>query len=244
MHRAFHRLAVAAALATGLAAFAASSAAVAQGNSPGANPPGVIDPPGSGPRAPNPHENNPQLNPHGNANPHWVEPPPEARGRRGGPTRSLDFLFGALKVAPDDDSAKTIENRIWAAWLASGSDTVNLLMNRAKSAVESNDLDLAIRLLDSVIELKPKYIEAWNRRATVFFLKKDYGNSLRDLRKVLAMEPRHFGALTGLGMILQDIGDEKHALDAYRKAVEVYPRLKGMDDKIKTLKEKVEGRDT
>jgi Tfp pilus assembly protein PilF len=66
---------------------------------------------------------------------------------------------------------------------------------------------------------------------------------MADIAKVLAREPRHFGALSGLGLIMQDIGDDKHALDAYRKAVDVYPRLKGMDEKIKTLKEKVEGRD-
>lgn len=196
----------------------------------------------SNPHGPNPPQGrSPHTTPR--ANPHWVEPSPDALRRRGGPTRSLDFLFGALKVAPDDESAKTIEDRIWAQWLASGSDTVNLLMNRAKSAVEGNDLDLAIRLLDAVTEIRPQYVEAWNRRATVFFLKKDYGSALVDLRKVLSLEPRHFGALAGLGMILQDIGDEKHALDAYRRAVEVHPRLKGMDEKIKGLTEKVDGRD-
>jgi tetratricopeptide (TPR) repeat protein len=189
--------------------------------------------------------------PHGQApdvlprdNPHWVEPPPDAlRGRRGGAVRSLDFLFGALKAAPDDESAKTIEDRIWAQWLVSGSDTVNLLMSRAKSAIDSNDLDLAIRLLDAVTEIRPQYAEAWNRRATVFFLKKDYPSALVDLRKTLSLEPRHFAALAGLGLILQDIGDEKHALEAFRRAAEIYPRLKGMDDKIKSLAEKVEGRD-
>jgi tetratricopeptide (TPR) repeat protein len=194
------------------------------------------------PHGPNPHGSGPQINPH--ANPHWIEPPPDLlRGRRAGPTRSLDFLFGALKVAPDDDSAKTIEDRIWAQWLASGSDTANLLMTRAKVAVEASELDLAVRLLDAVIELRPKYVEAWNRRATVFFLKKDYGSALVDLRKVLSLEPRHFGALAGLGMILQDIGNDKDALEAYRRAVAVYPRLKGMDERIKSLAEKVEGRD-
>jgi tetratricopeptide (TPR) repeat protein len=196
-----------------------------------------------------PHRNVPRgdapgANPHApRGNPHWVEPSPDAR-RRAGPNRSLDFLFGALKAAPDDDSAKSIEDRIWARWLASGSDTVTLLMSRAKAAVESNDLDLAVRLLDAVVELRPKYVEAWNRRATVFFLKKDYASALADMRKVLALEPRHFGALAGLGMIMQEIGDDRHALEAYRRAAELYPRLKGMDDKIKSLSEKVEGRKT
>lgn len=235
MHGRSLKLVLAATLAAGLGLMGLSSVGLAQTNPHGLNPHGDI--PQFDPHGPNPH-----LNPH--ANPHWVEPVPEPRGRRAGPTRSLDFLFGALKAAPDEDSAKTIENRIWAKWLASGSDTVNLLMNRTKAAVEANDLDLAIRLLDAVIELRPKYVEAWNRRATVFFLKKDYASSLSDLRKVLSLEPRHFGALVGLGMIMQDIGDDKHALEAYRRAVEVYPRLKGMNEKIKSLSEKVEGRDT
>lgn len=224
-----------------LAVLAAPAVGLAQGSPPAPSPHGS-GPHGSNPHGPNLRGDTPPANPH--TNPHWVEPSAELRrGFRAGPTRSLDFLFGALKVAPDDDSAKTIEDRIWAQWLASGSDTANLLMMRAKAAVESKDLDLAIRLLDAVIELRPKYVEARNRRATVFFLKKDYGSALVDLRKVLSLEPRHFGALAGLGMILQDIGDEKHALEAYRRAVEVYPRLKGMDERIKSLTEKVDGRD-
>jgi tetratricopeptide (TPR) repeat protein len=117
------------------------------------------------------------------------------------------------------------------------------LMSRAKKAIDDNNYDLALRLLDAVIEIKPEYTEAWNRRATVYFLKKDYGNSLADLGKVLTREPRHFGALSGLGLIMQDIGDDKRALDAYRKALDVYPRLKGVSDKVKSLVEKVEGRD-
>jgi tetratricopeptide (TPR) repeat protein len=178
------------------------------------------------------------------AKPNWVEPPKELpRARRGDAVKGLDFLFGALKLAPDEDSAKSIEERIWAQWTASGSDTATLLMGRAKQAIEGNDHDLAIRLLDAIVEFKPHYVEAWNRRATVFFLKKDYASSLKDLRKVLALEPRHFGALAGLGMIMQEIGSDKDALAAYRRAADIHPHLKGMADKIKALAEKVEGRD-
>ena len=82
-------------------------------------------------------------------------------------------------------------------WIASGSDTCNLLMGRVKAATEQKDLDLAIKLLDAVIELKPTYTEAWNRRATIYYLQKDYGHALSDIREVLAREPRHFGALSG-----------------------------------------------
>jgi tetratricopeptide (TPR) repeat protein len=159
-----------------------------------------------------------------------------------GENYSLDTLFAALKIAPDDASAKAIEDRIWALWLVSGSDTCTLLMTRVKEATDDKNLDLAIRLLDAVVALKPDYVEAWNRRATVYYLKQDYGHALADLRQVLAREPRHFGALSGLGLILQDIGDDKHALEAYRKALAIDPHLDNIPEVVKTLSEKVEGR--
>ena len=179
--------------------------------------------------------------------PSAVEPmqPPDnlPKPQRGDRTRNLDFLFEALKAAPDDVSAKAVEDRIWALWLASGSDTANLLMSRVKSAIEAQDVDLAIKLLNSVIELKPDYVEAWNRRATLFYMKKDFGRALGDIQQVLAREPRHFGAMSGLGMILQEFGDEKHALEVYRRALAVHPRLQRIPDLVKSLTEKVEGRD-
>ncbi len=168
------------------------------------------------------------------------QPPIYHHGER---SQSIDFLFGALKAAPDDTSAKAVEDRIWAMWTSAGNDTTSLLMSRARKATDDDDYDLALRLLGAIIEIKPDYTEAWNRRATVYFLKKDYSNALADLGKVLTREPRHFGALSGLGLIMQDIGDDKRALDAYRKALDVYPRLKGIGDKVKSLQEKVEGRE-
>jgi tetratricopeptide (TPR) repeat protein len=162
---------------------------------------------------------------------------------KGDRLRNLDFLFGALKVAPNEESAKAIEERIWAVWIVSPSDTANLLMSRVRTAVEQKDTDLAIRLLDGIIKVKPDYVEAWNRRATLYYAKKDYGRALADIREVLRREPRHFGALSGLGLILQDIGDDKHALEAYRRALEVYPRLQRIPELVKDLQQKVEGRD-
>jgi len=174
----------------------------------------------------------------------WLEPPQKlphvARGDR---LHNLDFLFGALKVAPDDTTAKAIEERIWALWVVSRSDTTNLLMTRVKTAIEAKDTDLAIKLLDAIVKIKPDYIEAWNRRATLYYMKKDYGHSIADIREVLKREPRHFGALSGLGLIMQDIGDNKQALEVYRRALAVYPRLQRIPDLVKTLQEKVEGRD-
>jgi tetratricopeptide (TPR) repeat protein len=174
----------------------------------------------------------------------WVEPPQKLPAvTKGDRTQNLDFLFGALKLAPDDTTAKAIEERIWALWVVSRSDTANLLMSRVKTAIEAQDTDLAIELLNAIVKIKPDYIEAWNRRATLYYMKKDYGHSLADIREVLKREPRHFGALSGLGLIMQDIGDDKQALEVYRRALAVYPRLQRIPDVVKTLQEKVEGRD-
>jgi tetratricopeptide (TPR) repeat protein len=172
----------------------------------------------------------------------WLSSPGDGPKPARGENYNLDTLFAGLKIAPDEASAKAIEDRIWALWLVSGSDTCTLLMARVKDATDDKNFDLAIKLLDAVIALKPDYVEAWNRRATVYYLKQDYGHSLADLRVVLAKEPRHFGALSGLGLILQDIGDDKHALEAYRKALEIDPHLDNIPDVVKTLSEKVEGR--
>ena len=173
-----------------------------------------------------------------------VEPPGALpRALHGDKTQNLDRLFAALKAAPDDESAKYVENRIWAIWLASSSDTANLLMGRAKTAADSKDLDLAIRLLNAIIDIRPDFTEAWNRRATVYYTKKDFGRALGDIHEVLAREPRHFGALSGLGIILQELGDEKHALDAFRRALAIHPHLERVPDLVKSLGEKIEGRD-
>jgi tetratricopeptide (TPR) repeat protein len=175
--------------------------------------------------------------------PGFIQPPSNSpRIERGDGSYSIDTLFDALKVAPDEASSKAIEERIWALWLRSGSDTCNLLMSRVKAATDGKDYDLALKLLDAVIEIKPDYVEAWNRRATIFFLKNDYMHSFADIGKVLALEPRHFGALSGLGLMLQEIGDDKHALEAYRKALAINPHLEHIPDVVKTLTEKVEGR--
>src|ERR1700749_1771603 len=155
-------------------------------------------------------------------------------------TRGLDFLFGALKAAPDEASARHVEARIWAQWMQTPSDTAALLMTRAKAAMDAQKADVALKLLDSVVKLRPDYIEAWTGRATLYYLKNDYARSLEDIREVLIREPRHFGALAGLGMIMQDLGDEKRALDAFRKALAVNPHLEKVPEPVKALSQKVE----
>src|SRR5437667_12257171 len=100
----------------------------------------------------------------------WSSPPSDPQqGGRGGSTFSLDTLFSALKIAPDEASAKAIEDRIWAIWIASDSDTCMLLMSRVKDATDAKDYDLAIKLLGAIVTIKPDYVEAWHRRATLHY---------------------------------------------------------------------------
>lgn len=173
----------------------------------------------------------------------WAQPPPDLPPiERNNPNDNLDTLFAALKVAPNEATAKAIEDRIWALWVVSDSDTCNLLMARVKVATDEKDYGLALKLLDAVIAIKPGYVEAWNRRAIIYYLKNDYGHAIADLGEVLAREPRHFGALSGLGMILQEIGDDKDALKAYRDALKIDPHLEHIPDVVRQLSDKVEGR--
>jgi tetratricopeptide (TPR) repeat protein len=174
----------------------------------------------------------------------WAQPPSDLpKVEQDDPVNNLDTLFSALKIAPDEASAKAIEERIWALWLISGSDTCNLLMARAKAATDAKDYDLALKLLDAIVAIKPDYVEGWNRRATIYYLKDDYAHAIADIGKVLTLEPRHFGALSGLGQMLQEIGDNKDALEAYRKALVIDPHLEHIPELVKTLTDQVEGRD-
>jgi tetratricopeptide (TPR) repeat protein len=155
----------------------------------------------------------------------------------------LEQLFMLLKQAPSAQVAQAVETRIEAMMLQSGSDTADLLISRARGMIEAKDYDLALRLLDALIEIAPDFTEAYAQRATVHYLKKDLYRSLADLRVVVAREPRHFSALAGLGVILQDIGQQKLALDAFRRAVELHPYIKQIPELIKRLEPQVEGRE-
>ena len=165
--------------------------------------------------------------------------PPAPRLSR---AQRLDALYEALKAAPNARTAQAVEERIDAMTMQSGSDTADLLLVRARSVMETKEYDLSIELLDAVIELSPDFTEAYAQRATALYLKKDIYRALADLRVVIAREPRHFTAYAGLGVILQDIGRDRLALDAFRRAIAIHPHLKGLPNLIKRLEPKVEGR--
>lgn len=157
--------------------------------------------------------------------------------------RLLDELFGRLSKSTDSEESQGIAGAIERVWMRSGSDTADLLMGRALSAVQAKQLPLAEKLLSSVIAVEPEWAEAWNKRATIRFMSDDDSGAMQDIAQVLRREPRHFGALVGMGSILQRSGLNKAALKVYRKALEVYPQQANIRTIVDKLTLEVEGRD-
>ena len=156
-------------------------------------------------------------------------------------TQALKELYGRLATATDARQAAPLAAAIERIWLFSGSDTIAVLMERSLDALSNNKPELALKLLDAVVELAPDFAEGWNRRAVVHYMQKDYTRALGDLRRVLALEPNHFKALEGLGQILTDVGQKRGALEAYRQLKKVHPHWSGADQMLKELEREVEG---
>lgn len=159
------------------------------------------------------------------------------------PAATLDRLFERLAAAKTAEEAKGIARLIQRRWARSGSDTADLLMSRAQEAMQAKELDLAIELLDRIISIEPNWAEAWNQRANALFLAGDPIRSMYDIGEALKREPRHYGAMMGLGTILRQQGDDKRAMVAFRKALEIYPQFEAIKDAVEALKMEVDGRD-
>ena len=157
--------------------------------------------------------------------------------------RVLDELHARLKAAADDDDAKGVATAIERVWLRSGSDTADLLMTRAVAAIAGDDYKTAESLLDSIVGLEPDWAEGWSKRAMVRFHADNIDGAMSDLERVLKIEPRHFVALAGLGAILHKSGLDKRALDAYRRALDLYPQQPDLRKSVEKLQIDVEGRD-
>jgi tetratricopeptide (TPR) repeat protein len=156
----------------------------------------------------------------------------------------IDSLFATLQAETDPDAAEEIENAILGLWLESGSDTVDLLMRWTLKAMEAKEYPRALDFLDRIVLLAPGYAEGWNKRATVYFLMDEYGKAISDIGRVLELEPRHFGALSGLGIIMRSLGDDERAKAAYRQALEVDPHLDNVQKALDELEAATGGRDT
>ncbi|MFZ1813493.1 MAG: tetratricopeptide repeat protein [Rhizobiaceae bacterium] len=156
---------------------------------------------------------------------------------------TLESLFDDLKHQSEPAKAQRIARQIWTKWNDSGSDTINLLMNWSAAAMRDKNNALAEDLLNQVIVLAPDYAEGWNRRATLYFTMADFSRSIADIERALQLEPRHFGALSGLGIILRRTGSEKKARDAWYKVLDIYPANRPAQKAIEELEEELSGRD-
>lgn len=147
---------------------------------------------------------------------------------------ALDRMFALLHTATEDD-AQRIEQNIWKAWMTSDSPSAELILGQASKAIAAKEYVPAIDMLTTLVELYPDYAEAWNKRATIFFIIGRDKESLDDIEKVLALEPRHFGALSGRGMIYEREGQLKEALAAFKEALAVNPHMPAIIEAVKRI---------
>jgi len=148
----------------------------------------------------------------------------------------LDELFTALEAADGPVEAREIEARIWNVWLESGDERIDRLMASGIAAMGARQFDEALVAFNAVVELAPDFAEGWNKRATLYYLMGDYPASIADIGRTLDLEPRHFGALSGLSMIHLDQGEGRKALLALERAVEIHPFMPNAKARIRALR--------
>ena len=152
-------------------------------------------------------------------------PTPPAAPSDAARAQQLDTLFARLKATKDEAEGEAIVAEIWQLWLQSGNAEIDEAMQRAVLAMGRVPA-LALPILDDIVARAPQWAEGWNKRATVLYLLGEHDRSLADIDRVLALEPRHFGALAGIGLIRMDKGESRQALAAFRRALAVNPFLK------------------
>jgi tetratricopeptide (TPR) repeat protein len=153
----------------------------------------------------------------------------------------LDALFAELQSTKDQTRGQAATAEIWQLWMRSDQPEVDALTSEAVDAMASGQLPAARAVLDKVVVQAPTYAEGWNKRATVLYMLGEHAQSLADIDRVLALEPRHFGALAGQGLIHIAAQRWKEALASMRRAVAVNPFLAERDSLIPALERKVEG---
>jgi tetratricopeptide (TPR) repeat protein len=154
---------------------------------------------------------------------------------------ALDSLFARLRSAQTPTEAGILEEQIWQAWARSGSATVDVLIERADAADAAGDKALAARYVDEAAAILPSYAGAWYRRSILRYDLDDRSGAIRDIQETLKREPRHFAALTGLGLIYEDMGQERAALEAYRHVLAIHPFVEEARQGVRRLETKIEG---
>jgi len=136
---------------------------------------------------------------------------------------SLPALFDKLADATDPSEANRIEGQIWQQWLVAPDDASATLMSQIVQAMEGADLKVALRINDELVESYPEFAEGWNKRATLYYLLGDSAKSVADIRQTIALEPRHFGAIAGLGLIFLRDENFEAALEAFEQVLNISP---------------------
>lgn len=154
---------------------------------------------------------------------------------------TLDTLFEDLLHESDTAAAKRIADRIWSRWRDSGSATGNVLLQWADKAIAEKKYGLALDLLDQLTVLLPDFAEGWNRRATLHYIMDNHSKSMSDINRVLALEPRHFGAMAGMAAILDSSGNDELALKVWEQMLKVYPANRDAQKKVGEIADKLAG---
>lgn len=176
----------------------------------------------------------------------WLAPQPllaqeeadEESAVASAPANDIDSLLAEL-ADPDLRTWEATESRIIALWSQSGSATADLLLERGMAMIEAEEYATAVEHLTALTDHAPDFAEGWHARATAFYLQDEYGLALADLERALRLNPRHFGAFTGLGIVLEELGDYELALKALELAVELNPHRDMVTDGIERLKARI-----
>ena len=148
----------------------------------------------------------------------------------------LNDLFDRLRATQDRAEAQEIEGTIWEIWTESENANVNRAMLTGIALMHAGQLGSALNKFNEVIQLAPDFAEGWNKRATLFYLMNKFDRSVNDIAQTLKLEPRHFGALSGLGLINQTIGQTNAAIKAFEHALDINPHLSGLREKVTKMK--------
>jgi tetratricopeptide (TPR) repeat protein len=170
-----------------------------------------------------------------------AEKPADADPAAVKPENRLDELFSELKRERNEKAAERIAARISEEWNHSGSASIDLMMTWSKTAMDSKKFDVALDFLDQIVTMSPAYAEGWNRRATVHFMMENYAKSMADINHTLQLEPRHFGALSGMGQIMKNTGHNELALQAWQRVLDIYPMMRSAQNEVGTLSEELAG---
>lgn len=152
----------------------------------------------------------------------------------------IDAMLAEL-ADPATEDWQSLERRIRTEWSKSGSASADLLLQRGQKALEEEKFDLALEHLTALTDHAPDFAEGWNARATAFFRKKMYGPAMEDIGRALALNPNHFAAMTGLAVMLQEMGFDEEALEAWRLMEKVHPHRPELKDAIDRLEKELGG---